>query len=368
MRIVKEDIINFNIDYIELFWTLKNYKEVLKWIDDDNSNIRIYNWYTVAKTENLRNYQYKITFWKDNTPVFAWYLWDVLNMYIETKDYFVVYWSAFNLLDLAEIVDFINENIIVDYWSRYYINNLNNRLAEKRDYWFILKRVDLALDVIKPIWEIVKNFRELKSKWSKFYDDKWNIQTYYIWEKKNTLNKNLLIRIYDKIADIKQKEKQYLYPTYLKENYVTRIELEFRSESLKFLKLEQLLDRSYIFWIYTSYLLKHTHIFDKLKDDTPLKLKKLNKRITVEDLHSRQLTKNRYLNTFLWYSRKFLHLGSCPVDILIREWIISNRTKRDIASCIVDDSLNLSEYRQWVTERNLSYLFANNEDNKNKWN
>jgi hypothetical protein len=52
-----------------------------------------------------------------------------------------------------------------------------------------------------------------------------------------------LIRIYDKIADIKQKEKQYLYPNYLKEKYITRIELEFRSELLKFLKLEQLLDR-----------------------------------------------------------------------------------------------------------------------------
>lgn len=365
MRIKKDDIINFNIDYIELFWTLKNYKEVLKWIDDDNSNFRTYKWYTLVKTENLRNYQFKVTFWKSDTPVFAWYLWDMLNMYIETKDYFVVYWSAFNLLSLAEIIDFINENISTDYWSLYYIKNLNKRLSEKRDYSFILKRLDLALDVIKPIKDVTDNFRTLKSKWSKFFDDRGNIQTYYIWEKKNSMNKNLLIRVYDKIADIKQKEKQYLYTNYLKEKFITRVELEFRSESLKFLKLEQLLDRSYMFNLFTSYISKHTEIFNKLKNDTPLKLKKLSKSITLEDLHSRQISKDRYLNTFLWYSKKFLHLGSCPVDILIRHWIISNTTKRDIASSIVDDKLNLAEYRQWVTSRNLKYLFADNEENEN---
>jgi len=361
MKLTKNDIINFNIDYIELFGTLKNYQEVLKWIDDDNSNIRVYKWYTIAKTENIRSYRYKITFWKENTPVFAWYLWDVLNMHIETKDYFVVYWSAFNLLELNEIIDFINENIETDYWSKYYIRNLNKRLAEKRDYWFILKRVDLALDVIKPIWDIVKNFRKLKSKWSKFFDDRGNIQTYYIWEKRNTLNKNLLIRIYDKIADIKQKEKQYLYPSYLKEKYITRIELEFRSESLKFLKLEQLLDKSYIFDLFTSYTLKHTDIFSKLKSDTPLKLKKLDKTITVEDLQSRQIAKKRYLNTFLWYSNKFLCLWTCPVHILLQNNIISDTTKKDIGWSIINWELNIPEYREWVSIRNLRYLFANNE-------
>jgi hypothetical protein len=36
-------------------------------------------------------------------------------MFIETKDYFVVYGSAFNILSIAEIVDFINENLKTDY-------------------------------------------------------------------------------------------------------------------------------------------------------------------------------------------------------------------------------------------------------------
>jgi hypothetical protein len=62
-----------------------------------------------------------------------------------------------------------------------------------------------------------------------------------------TKNKALLIRIYDKIADIYQKEKQAYYPDYLTEDYVTRVELEFRSELLKQVKLSQFLDRSFSF-------------------------------------------------------------------------------------------------------------------------
>ncbi len=363
MIINKKDIINFNIDYIELFSTLNNYKEVLKWLDDDNSNFREYKWYTLEKTSNLRNYNYKITFWKDNTPVFAWYEWTMLNMFIETKDYFVVYGSAFNMLSLAEIIEFINGNLKTDWWSKYYIKQLNKRLKDKRDNWFIVKRLDLALDVIKPIESVVKNFRELKSKWAKFFDDKWNIQTYYIWEKKNKLNKNLLIRIYDKIADIKQKEKQYLYANYLKEKHITRIELEFRSELLKFLKLEQLLDRWFLLNLFTSYSKKHTDIFRKIESKDITKLQKLSKSITIADLHSRQLTKKRYLNTFLWYSRKFLGLWTCPVHILIKEWIIADSTKFDIWLSIDNWKLNTSKYRHWITQKNLRYLFSNNEDN-----
>lgn len=275
LRISKNDIINFNVDMIEVFWTLKNYQEILKGIDDENSNYRCFKWYTLEKTDNLRNYQYKITFWKNNTPVFAWYLWNVLNLYIETKDYFVVYGSAFNLMTLAEIIEFIKENIKVDYWSENYIMSLNKKLKDKRDYSHILKRVDLAIDIVKSIEEVVSNFRKLNCKWSKFYDDKGNIQTYYIGEKKNTLNKNILIRIYDKITDIKQKEKQFLYTDYLKKDFITRIEIEFRVEMLKFLRLEQLLDKSYIFSLFTTYISKHTKIFENIKWED-IKLIKLN--------------------------------------------------------------------------------------------
>lgn len=367
MKLNKKNIINFEVDYIELFWTLKNYKEIEKGLDSDNSNFRVFKWYTLEKSDNIQNYQYKITFWKKEVPVFAWYLWDQLNLYIETKDYFCVYGSAFTLMNLNEIIDFINENLFIDFWSQNYIKEINKKMNEKREEKFILKRVDLAIDIIKPIDKVVKNFRKLQSKWSKFFDENWNIQTYYIWEKKNTLNKNLLIRIYDKIADIKQKEKQFLHPHYLKEKYVTRIELEFRSELVKFLYLEKLLDRNYIFSLFTSYIQKHTCIFENIKWKD-IRLKKLIKSITVQDLHSRQLAKQRYLNTFLWYSRKFLELWTCPVHILIKEWIIADFTKRDIWLSIVDWILDMKKYREWLTTKNIKYLFTNNQENDKEGN
>lgn len=363
MKINRNEVLNFNVDYIELFGTLKNYKEILKGLDNDNSNFRNYNWFTLEKNNEIRNYQYKITFWKNDVPVFAWYLWTVLNMYVETKDYFVVYWSAFNLMSLAEIIDFINENIEVDYWSKNYIKDLNKKIENKRDYSFILKRVDLAVDIVKPIWEVVENFRKLKCKWSKFYDDRGNIQTYYIWEKKNTLNKNVLIRIYDKIADIKQKEKQFLYPSYLKEDYVTRIEIEFRSEMLKFLKLEQLLDKSYIFSLFTTYISKHSSIFENIKWEE-IRLLKVTKCIKLEELHWNQIVKNRYLNTFYWYAKKLKNLWGCPIhELLIRD-LVQEITLRDISNWIDENwCFDLEKYKNWVSERYLGQLFANNVRN-----
>lgn len=360
MIIKKQEILGFNVDYIELFWTLRNYDEILKGLDSDNSNYRNYKWFTIEKNSEIRNYQYKITFWKNDVPVFAWYLWTILNLYVETKDYFVVYGSAFNLMSLAEIIDFIHENIEVDYWSKSYIIDLNKKIEKKRDFSFILKRVDLAIDVLKPIKEVVWNFRKLKSKWSKFYDDRGNIQTYYIWEKKNTLNKNTLIRIYDKIADIKQKEKQFLYPHYLKEKYVTRIEIEFRSEMLKFLKLEQLLDKSYMFSLFTTYIWKHTNIFDRIRGEE-IRLQKISKCVRLEDLYWNQIVKDRYLNTFYWYAKKLKNLWGCPVHELLLKWMAQEITLRDITNSIEKNwGLTIKGYQSAVSERYLGRLFANN--------
>jgi len=361
MKIKTDDIINFDVDYIELYGTLKNHKEILVWLDDDNSNYRNYKWFVIEKTDRIKCYQYKITFWKNNLPVFAWYLWDVLNEYIETKDYFTVYWAAFNVMNISEIVEFIHENIDVDLWSFYYTNQINKRLKEPRNHSHIIKRLDLACDIKADVKKVVKNFRKLKSKWSKYYDDVWGVQTYYIWEKKNTMNKNLLIRVYDKIADIKQKEKQQYYVSYLKEPAITRIELEFRSETLKFLELNQILDRSYIFWLFITYLKKHTQIFSRFDDKSVERLKKLDKRVVLEDLHWRQVVKNRYHNTFLGYAKKYIALWNCPVDVLLRADIISERTKWDIAMSIVEGNFDSEKYLKWITVRNLSRLFADNE-------
>lgn len=343
------DFLNFDIDHIELYGTFINHRELFLWLDWDNSCFREYEWYTFEKTDRIRNYQYKMSIRKDNRTLFAWYRWDQLNEYIETRDYFVVYGTAFQVMALPEIVDFINTYINLDY-----VDMKNHKRTHT------LKRLDMALDVRKGIWELLTWFNDLKQKWCKFFDEKGNVQTYYIGEKKNSRNKALLIRIYDKIADIYQKEKQAYHPDYLKEDFVTRVELEFRSELLKNVQLSQFLDRSYSFWLFCLYISKHTNLFKKFEDSNIEKLARLDKKVNLEDLTHRQLTRNRYVNTFLGYAKKFLTLRWCPIDILLREWIYKEETIQDMFYASDDDIFNINTYKDWVTAKNLRGLFADN--------
>jgi hypothetical protein len=84
----------------------------------------------------------------------------------------------------------------------------------------------------------------------------------------------------------------------LKQDNVTRIEFEFRSELCKKITLHHLLDRTYIFNIFLSYIKQYTSAFDKFKFDIT-KLNVQNKRIDIEELKSNQLLKQRYLNIFI---------------------------------------------------------------------
>ena len=374
MYLKTTDIINFSVDYIELFWTLKNYREIAKWLDSDNSNYRFYDWFVIEKNEKINKYLYKLSFNKDWIPVFAWYLWDP-TLYISTNNYFVVYWWAFNIFSLKEIIIFINNNIEIDWSTMMKIQNHNYKMKKRYKTFkdikehLILKRLDLAVDINIDIKNIQKNFNELKWKWCNFFDSKWNTQTFYIWEYKKSLNKCMLIRVYDKIADIIQKEKQIFYTDYLNMDYVTRIEIEFRPELLKFTRLEQLLNEDYMFSIFTNYISKKTHLFEKIKNDKVIKFQRLGKNINIDELKYNQIVKERYINTFLWYAKKFITLWSCPIDVLLQNWIIKkDLTAKDIWNSIKWNKFNLAEYRKIVYKRtkkmfSIKDLFSNQEEN-----
>ena len=355
MKLLSTDFLNFNVDHIELFWTLKNADSIVLGLDDDNSNFREYKWFTLEKTEKIKNYRYKIAFWKNNIPVFAWYLWEQLNIYIETRDYFTVYGSAFNFMSLSEILEFINENISLDY---------KDSMIGRHT----LKRIDLALDIKKDINELVVYFKSLKQKWAKFFGDKWELQTYYIWEKKNRLNKALLIRLYDKLADIKQKEKQRYFSDYLRYDGVTRIEIEFRQDLLAEVKLKQFLDRSFSFGLFCLYIWKHTDLFKSFQEDDIKKLQRKVKSVNLEDIRHRQKVRKRYVSTFLWYAKTFLWLSSCPIDILIREWIYNKKTLYDICIASTSGEFDKDFYCKWLTLKNAEYIFADNsETDDDRW-
>jgi hypothetical protein len=129
---------------------------------------------------------------------------------------------------------------------------------------------------------------------------------------------------------------------------------------LKQVKLSQFLDRSFSFWLFCLYISKHTNLFKEFEDWNIEKLARLDKKVNLEDLHLRQLTRNRYVNTFLGYAKKFLLLRGCPIDILLREWIYKEETIQDMFYASDDDIFNINTYREWVTAKNLRSIFANN--------
>ena len=356
MYLKKDDIFNFNVDEIEIYWTFSNYITLLKWINESNSDYITFWDFTLKKSDNLRDYVFKVDFWKNNFPCFAFYIWKPLNSKITTRDYFKVYWSAFQIIELNEIIDFIDTYIELDYVDSIKWNKTNT-----------LKRFDLAMDLKKNIWkDILKQFWELKQTWKQYFWDKWALETYYIWEYLAKFNKSFLIRIYDKIKDIKKKKKQKLYPNYLLEKDITRIEIEFRVEVLRFFDLHQLLDRSFIYDLFIMYIEKHTKMFNKIKKKDVPKLKRLNKKIDIEELKYNEILKDRYIKMFLWYWRNILEIWACPVDILIRNLLISDLTKKDIPLWVKNNIFNSIKYSQWVNIRNSKNIFAKTKNN-NDW-
>ncbi len=356
MYLKKEDIFNFNVDEIEIYWTFSNYIELLKWINDSNSDYITFQDFTLKKSDKLRDYTFKIDFWKDNFPCFAFYIWKQINSRITTRDYFKVYWSAFQIMELNEIIDFISTYVDIDYvdWKKW------KKVST-------LKRFDLAIDLKKNITEdIIPNFWELKQKWTKYFWNSWELETYYIWEYKKRENKSFLIRIYDKIKDIKKKWKQKIYPSYLLEKDITRIEIEFRSEIIKFFNINQLLDKSYIFNLFIKYIEKHTNIFEKMKTQDINKLKRLNKKIDLEDLKNNQVLKDKYIGSFLWYSKTILKIWICPVDILINSLIITENTKSNLYLWMDNNKFDIQKYIYLKNKKKSKNINANAENNNER--
>ena len=331
---------------------------MLWWVDNDNSNTVQFWEFNLEKTTWLKNYEYKVSFKYDNLTVFAYYQGKKLNENITTRDYFTVYWTAFSQFDPEEIIEFINMYLVPD--------------KVNIDKWFndfTLKRFDLAMDIKRNIdnW-VLNHFKDLNQKWADFYWSEWDVETHYIWAYSVRDNKSFLIRIYNKIADIKKKSLQHLYPAYLWEDNVTRVEIEFRSEMTKLVKFDSLLDNTYLFNLMLRYLKKHTPIFESVKSNHVEKLKRYNKKVSIEELKYNQVVRQRYINAFLWYSKKILKIWACPVDILLRNHVISDLTKEDIAWSITKPnskwkwkldcicwytwSFDIHSYNEWKTKRN----------------
>jgi len=321
-------------------WTSKSIESInFRLIRDEYINSDLFIWYRVKLVTKVMNYEYKIILQKKWFDCFAYHKW-MQQWSVDTRDFLSVYWTAFKVFNnTKEIMDFIVDNI---------------------QYTWI-RRFDIALDIAEDIQKVHKNFKTNTWKWSIFFDSNGKVQTFYIWEKQKKLNKRKLVRCYNKIDDIKRTNRQILYPEYLTQEYVSRVEIEFRSELCSKIDLLELLEIEFLYNIFFSYIKKHTDIFSNIKFDREI-LSSIKKRVSIEDLKYDEILKARYVNIFMWYWETILKIGWCPVDILLRRWSISEDTKKDIVLSIKNWEFrqDIYEFGLWV--RYSRHIFRDKDD------
>lgn len=338
MKINKNNILSFHIDYIELYGTFRNIDMIRNGLDFDNSNISSF-WDFICMYSDARNYKYKITFLHNNIPCFAYYEWIQVSELITTKNYFIVYGKAFRVFSTEQILVFIEKHLAFE----------------------SIKRLDLALDVALDINPLLSNFRDLKQKWARIYGEGGKIQTYYIWEKQNRFNRSLLIRIYDKVADIHAKWLHKLYPDYLREEAVTRLELEFRTELSRSITFNSLSDEDYLFSLFVSYIEKHTHLFEWLGIVKVAKLIRPKKKLNTEKKSYLYTIPKRYLSAFMGYARNIMKLWWDPVDILLRNDIVRYSTIQNLNATMKKWRISILSYKFWIEWEEIPKIYMKPE-------
>lgn len=333
---IEENIFHFWLDELEVYGTFKDELFI------SSNSVKIINWYYI-KRYSVDKYQYKIVFFNDEEDLknsknvlFSYYKWIQLQA-VPTKDYVIVHWTWFRVLTEDRILLFLDQ---------FYLTKT--------------KRFDIACDITIDIDSILSTFSELKQRWATFNGQWWEVETRYIWEKQKTKNKRQLIRIYNKLVDIKNKKKNHLYADYLLNNHVTRIELEVRSELAKNIYFVDLFNPKILFRIFKNYTYKHTKLFEELEWE---KLTLYSKKVEEIDPELYQSTyyRDKRRKIFLWHAKLVFNLWYCPIRVLIEEWYIKELTKRAIW---IENFNELLEKEKFVKElaKEDKYLRENLEE------
>lgn len=98
-------------------------------------------------------------------------------------------------------------------------------------------RIDYCFDYNIKITELIKTFTRIKRPRNVFTDRKGKIETLYLGKLLSSNNHRHLIRIYDKKADIKKKQKYDINMQYAEMQIVTRVEFELRSAMIREYKI-----------------------------------------------------------------------------------------------------------------------------------
>ncbi len=342
---IKENILEFRLDYLTIFWTFKQEKDYFDKLNFENTATSIFWKYNIIKVE-IPRHKYKIIFNYNNYSVFAYEKWEKYKQWVtKSQDKIIVYWTWFKTLPKEIIFNFLNDNFDLRHTSR----------------------ADICIDINKDISDILKNFNENKIRTWEEIKKNWKIVTKYIWEKNKYKNKRYLIRIYDKKLDIKDKRREKLYKEYLAEKFITRVELELRSIYAKNIFWYELFNDKCISWIFKHELSKFTDIFSFINDESISLLKPFN--INEDNFQSLAYDMGRRLNAFIWSATSIYEIWFCPVRILIWEWVIHDRTKKILWYGEVSEIIK-REKEQKLLYKNRWYIRINDlffNDKKYGW-
>ncbi len=296
----REEILFFGLDHLECYGTFLH-EYLFEGMDFENSNVREFGEYVVTKHE-VRKYAYKMVFTRQNHPIFAYYKGKKGS--VSTKDYLCAYSSAFRLIGREGVFRF-----------------LYSHLEPTK-----LRRFDLALDLARPVETLWPHFPTPKQKWSVLHGARGNPETYYIGELKDTENKFKLVRIYDKIADTLKKSKGATFAEYLELPFVTRVEIEIRPELAKNARIDKLESDDYLLGIFVTYITPHAGTFGFLSEEK-IGLFSKPKTVDPELLQSTAYRQHR-TKLFLCYAKELYLRSICPVELLLHEGIVLERTKK----------------------------------------
>lgn len=354
VKYIEQYIHHFGLDHLEVFWSFKD-TSLFEKLDFDNSHEWTLDEYTIEK-HKVPKYAYKITFRKDTHTLFAYYVWlpKSKKQPVATRDYIIAYGTAFRVLEYEEIL----------YFFEYYLELSHCR---RFDICIDLKWIEIN-DLLEWYFHEYMTGRE--------YKKSWKIRTRYYWELKNSQNKRQIIRVYNKINDIKEKNKFALYGDYFDLGDVTRIELEVRQELAKTKHYREVFNDNTLLQIFKNYLKKHTNIFEILPWENET-LYRNNKKYRYANGKRIELTPEDYQWLFYaterermleWHLKAIYNLWFCPVRIAIWLWYIKPKTERILWGDLINHLLHMEKkvkqdfFLKKIKQKDFQHLLDNSPE------
>lgn len=339
---IDKHILAFRLDFLTIYGTFK-YEEIFHKLNFTNTASWKFDKFSIFKTE-IPRHEYKIVFMYNNHVVFAYEKWEEeYKSHIKSYDKIIIYWTGFKLLSKDEIFTFLSENFILKH----------------------CQRIDICLDLNINIEEIFNEFDKSKIPTKRTDINKFKLETIYIWNKGKS-NKRSLIRIYDKKRDIEVKSNENIYPEYMIEENVTRIELEIRALYARNISWSSLYDDEVLLWVFKNYVKKYINILDYIEVDTISLLEPYD--VDENNFWSlAYLWKNLKVKQFIWRGKSLFESWYAPIKILLTEWFIDPVTRKYIwekwiAELIADEKRlkQIANSRKYKRKKHLS-------SNEDKW-